>query len=733
MTKFLSVDQKPSVSSRARKATTGLLIGALAVITLGGVVSPAQASSNFWLYKIENNNVTVTGVAGYVTPDLVIPSELEGSPVTAIGADAFQSRQLTSLEMPDSVTSIGAHAFENNQLTVAIIPNSTITIGNYAFAGNQLTMVLTGGSLETIGLYAFNNNLLTSLIIPSSVLTIGREAFSTNKLTSLTIGQSVTSIGDSAFYNNLLASVTIPSSVTSIGASAFYNNKLTSLTIPNSVTSIGSGAFGVNLLTTVTFLGNAPSYESGVFSTNPDLSILDVPKNSTGWTATWSGVAVRLPEIFTYTTEANKVTVTGCISTCPTALVIPATLGGNPVTKIGAASFSQRDLTSVTLPSSLLSIDGNAFSNNLLATVTIPYQVTTIGTAAFASNTLTSVEIGTAVTTIEQAAFSNNKLASITIPWSVTTIGKYAFYTNKLTSVTFDTGVTSIDDQAFYDNQLTSVTFSGNSPTAGADVFGNNTALTLVTAYANRTGWSDTWSSLPVNLLAFKSDVNGSNEVRLTGLYVCPSNLVLPATLGGNPVTSVKAWFLGNSECAPTSLTVPASVTSIEAGAFAYAKFSSIKFLGNAPTEIAGVFDVNAASFIDVPFGATGYGATWSDIPVRFAPGPVVAKAPVYVSGAKITGSHKVSSVLTATAGKWTSATAKTTTFAWYVCNAKVSTLSKTGKVASGCKAIAKATGKTYLTKTADKSKFIAAKITVKNRKGSSSVFTKTIGSVDTW
>jgi hypothetical protein len=412
---------------------------------------------------------------------------------------------------------------------------------------------------------------------------------------------------------------------------------------------------------------------------------------------------------FTYTTADSKVTVKGCVGTCPTDLVIPETLGGNPVTTIDGAAFSQKRLTSVTLPSSLISIGGNAFSNNLLTTVTIPNLVTTISSAAFGANNLTSVSLGNSVTDIGVMAFGSNKLTSITLTQSVTTIGGFAFY----------------------DNELTSVLFTGNAPTEGSDVFGSNSALTSVTARGYATGWGATWSGVPVNMQRFRFDTS-DNDVEIHGLWGCPSNLVLPATLDGNPVKSIRAWFLGNAECSPTALTVPASVTTIGAGAFAYAKFSSVNFLGNAPTEIAGVFDVNAASFIDVPYGATGYGATWSGIPVRYGPAPVVA--PVYVDGGKLSGKfNRVGTKLTADAGTWNSAVATSKKYAWYVCTKNVASTSKTGRVAAGCKAISKATKNTYVISAEMKKKFIAVKITVTNSRGSASIFTQSTRSVGTW
>ena len=129
---------------------------------------------------------------------IIIPSEINGIPVTAIATDAFKNKGLTSVEIPNSVTSIGYAAFLNNQLTSVVIPNSVTSIGNSAFY----------------------NNKLTSVVIPNSVTSIGNSAFYNNKLTSVEIPNSVTSIGNSAFYNNPLTSARVPTS-TVIQANTF--------------------------------------------------------------------------------------------------------------------------------------------------------------------------------------------------------------------------------------------------------------------------------------------------------------------------------------------------------------------------------------------------------------------------------------------------------------------------------------------------------------------------------
>ena len=243
-----------------------------------------------------------------------------------------------------------------------------------------------------------------------------------------------------------------------------------------------------------------------------------------------SGVRAASDAGFEYTVADGAATVTGCTSTCPTTLVIPATLGGYPVTTFSEFAFFDKDLISVTIPDSVTSITRLAFFENDLISLTIPDSVTTIGQAAFYRNNLTSVAIGNSVTSIGEAAFMDNLLTTVTIPNSVESIGLNAFGSNSLTTVTFGNSVTSIGPQAFIGggggarggtgnllttvtipnsvtsigdyafsgNALNSVTFLGNAPTAGTEVFGNNSGLTSVTRSLTATGWGATWSGVPV-------------------------------------------------------------------------------------------------------------------------------------------------------------------------------------------------------------------------------------------
>ncbi|MBR1529349.1 MAG: leucine-rich repeat protein [Oscillospiraceae bacterium] len=109
---------------------------------------------------------------------------------------------------------------------------------------------------------------------------------------------------------------------------------------------------------------------------------------------------------------------------------IPAEIEGLPVKYIRSFAFTScPNLTSVTLPDSLTTIEQSAFKDCLtLTSVTLPDGLTTIGGLAFFSSGLTSVTIPESVTSIEHNAFRVcSELTSVTIENPNCEIGDMAY------------------------------------------------------------------------------------------------------------------------------------------------------------------------------------------------------------------------------------------------------------------------------------------------------------------
>ena len=121
---------------------------------------------------------------------------------------------------------------------------------------------------------------------------------------------------------------------------------------------------------------------------------------------------------FQYTNHGSYVEITG-VDSGVTTLDIPAIVEGLPVTVIGGSAFyGNHDLTSVTLPDSLLRIESGAFGYMLgLTSITLPDSVTYIGHNAFASSdNITSLDLPESLESIGyEAPFAGASIEAFSI------------------------------------------------------------------------------------------------------------------------------------------------------------------------------------------------------------------------------------------------------------------------------------------------------------------------------
>ena len=496
------------------------------------------------------------------------------SKLEIIGNNAFNNCDaLTSIEIPSSVTSIEYSAFYNcSNLTSIEIPSGVTSIGSSVFSDCSLLGTVTFGEdskLESIGSSAFADcDALTSIEIPSRVTSIGYSAFSDcSLLGTVTFGEGskLESIGNNAFSNcSNLTSIKIPSSVTSIGSSAFSN-----------CSSLGTVKFGED--------SKLESIGNNAFSNCSNLNSIEIPSRVTSiGERAFEGCSalkkVNITDIdawamIDFAFSSNPLNY-GAGLYLNGGLVTEVTL--TTATKIGDYAFNYYDsLTSITIPSSVISIGSDAFNNcSALGTVTFGEgsKLESIGSSAFyICSNLTSITIPSGVTSIGDSAFYNcTKLESIEIPSSVASIGGDAFtfcdalkkvnitdidawamidfgwrgikinplyygdlYLNGelVTEVTLTTA-TKIGDYAFYDyDLLTSITIPSSVKSIGDSAFYNCTKLESIAVDQNNSNYS--------------SDEYG--------------------VLFNKDKTELIQYPVGNTR---TQYTIPSSVTSIGDGAF---------------------------------------------------------------------------------------------------------------------------------------------------------------------
>ena len=101
-------------------------------------------------------------------------------------------------------------------------------------------------------------------------------------------------------------------------------------------------------------------------------------------------------------------------------------------------------------------------------------------------------------------------------------------------------------------------------------------------------------------------------------------DIIIPAEIDGYPVTSIEDVFAGCSGL--TSVTIPNSVTNVEANAFCCPNLTNIVFLGNAPSVggagLVGFNDAASDCVVKVSRSSTGWGVeipgTWNGLRIEY-------------------------------------------------------------------------------------------------------------------
>ncbi|MDE7088888.1 MAG: leucine-rich repeat domain-containing protein, partial [Prevotella sp.] len=237
-------------------------------------VTSAVVGENIFVYDINNGEATITG-ASINNPDVIIPSEIDGYPVTEIGMMAFVFNwTMETVVIPEGVKKLGWYAFNSCwNLREVTLPESLEYIDSWAF--ERCT------SLETIH-------------IPANVTTVMGGAFAQNdSMTSITCDEknnNYVSVNGVLFTKDVKAIVaypggingeyTVPATVSRIGDAAFYGAKgLTAVNILGTLDFIGFEGFAeCELLTDVTINEGVDYIGYWAFRNCRGIKILTVPQ-----------------------------------------------------------------------------------------------------------------------------------------------------------------------------------------------------------------------------------------------------------------------------------------------------------------------------------------------------------------------------------------------------------------------------------------------------------------------
>ncbi len=490
-------------------------------------------------YEIVDGEVTITGYIGN-GGDVVIPSALEGYPVTTIRDYAFEKNSsITSVVIPDTVIIIGRGAIRHcSILTSVVIGDSVTMIDEFAFlncrslanievSSNNANYTSHDGVLFTkdgtiLVQYPIGKGL-TKYIISDSVTTIGLGAFRHCKvLTDVVIGNGVTTIDHSAFYDCSVTRVwyegdsqsninisTMNETLTS--ATWHYNSCMKSDNYIHTYSSVCDGDCnycGKTREASHTYCAECDEvcnvcggtretevehvYDNAcdAVCNNCDNIRVDIHVYDNEFDVECNEChAIAYKKIFEYNNDNGEITITKYIGT-EIEVVIPAEIDGCPVTQIGDMAFMNCELVDVVIPDSVKHIGAMAFYGCIyMENVKIGEGVTTIGDQAFyGCITLIDVEIGDNVTIIGDQSFSGCvTLVNVKIGKNVKIIGSEAFRgCIALVNITIPDNVTIISDGAFKDCEgLLIVTMGSSVSTIGDNAFYGCGSLATITIPAS--------------------------------------------------------------------------------------------------------------------------------------------------------------------------------------------------------------------------------------------------------
>lgn len=341
-------------------------------------VTPESAFS----YTTDANGATITGynvVAGGT--DVIVPDTLGGKPVIGLGPNSLGSKGLIRITLPSSLTTIGDWALSSNNLSDFIIPDSVTHIGFGAFFKNQLTNMTFPSSVTSIGIGQFQNNpkFKTATFLNKDVV-IGDDSFYLISDVIINGYPGSTAQAYAAKYNHAFHIILDDASLTSVVGKACTNpgggNGTTSgdsilyaLETDNSKGTLAIEDIAVGTdATAKLYSDNGFTTEVAVGASIPltvgnDTTVYIKVTASDNVTTRYYTVTIKRSP-FAYTVTDNKVTITGYDHSANSDVMIPPTIEGKPVIKIGTHAFHNQGITSVVIPDSVVSIDLEAFAGN---------------------------------------------------------------------------------------------------------------------------------------------------------------------------------------------------------------------------------------------------------------------------------------------------------------------------------------------------------------------------------
>ena len=411
-----------------------------------------------------------------------------------------------------------------------------------------------------IGEYAYyGRDALKEIYLPATIRTIMKKAFSNcDNLTRISVDPASPYFDSREQCNAIIEKETDKLVVT-------CKNTI----VPKDVKIIGAYAFAdSDFLEVINISARVKEIEQFAYEGCKNIKSISVDVNNIVYDSRQDCNAI-------IETETNKL-VLACKNT-----VIP-----NTVKTIGSYSFADANIEHIVIPEGVTTIEDYAFAGNEnIKSITIPSTVTSIGDKAFEGcSNIEIVKIAEGNAKYDSRENCNGIIdkttstliktfKNTTIPSTITTIGAYAFANNtSLTKINLPNNITTVENNAFENCvNVTTLELSENLKSIGYQAF-KGLAIESLNIPMSVNNISVRAFEGCKDLFIVKVDAknetyasyhnNGIVEKSTNALIMGTSETELDSSL-----STVKQFAFYGSNI--KSITVPANMTSLEAGAFA--------------------------------------------------------------------------------------------------------------------------------------------------------------------
>lgn len=609
----------------------------ISVVVLNPDAEPEVVVVENIIYHISNGEATLMSlvkIGDFRQEDtqVVIPSHVNGAPVTKINDSAFkhcwfrplysQYSSTWTVVLPETISYIGAYAFMSTSIQTVNIPSGVTRILDYTFSGCRY---------------------LYSIEIPTKLKWIGQYAFSELNLSSTPDLSEAEFVGYCAFSCSSIASVTYP--VDAQMEDCVFSNcdSLVEVNIPYTENMIPYGMFeGCDNLERV-WMSKNQDYWSSSFYECPKLvlCIQDAdwwgeyyPPNSSAdfvadpipYHVVRDGQGPEFYEIdgITYFIHKDGAYLMYCDRSVQGVVEIPETVAGYPVVRINQCAFqSCADIYQVIMPDtvtfigrhafdgcgslqfvdlsdSLYAIDRMSFSQtSSLETIEFPESLKIVGDYAFHYSGLKKTPSFEYVERIVYGAFSESGLEEVVYPIHAEVESMAFISCENLTSLIIPEGVTHVAN-VFAGCENVSTVIIPRSVTAIDDsTFSNMNPLMVLGVYSGSYGeeyaldndhyFYDVETGDPTNVVqTIEQDglkyVIVDGEAHVVGPTGSDRTYNIPQIVNGYTVTKIreKAFY----EHYLDDVTLPDTITEIGRAAFDWTYLDSIN-IPKGLTEIA--------------------------------------------------------------------------------------------------------------------------------------------------